>query len=397
MTWYLVIGGLLTVLALSETANTRRRTWQGVFAAFILIMFVGLRYETGYDWMEYEYYYNYVPSLGHDNLNFYEPNLFVEPGFAALNIIIKSLGLSFQSLLLFIGAFNIIIIYKLAHSKTPAVAIIFVWYFGLLAIPGQMAAIRNCLSYSFIFMALLARDNQKLIAPIIYCAIAVSFHVFSVVFVPFLFLKAQPPKPALMAIIASIGIVLSLFGLHVFPIIADAASPYIGGIIGSKISLYGTFQAYELSIFSLALFLWHLGIMFIIYNYLTSKDDSSQFDIFTLYSTIMSVFAHSYLAALPAVWNRLMLVTFLVQIIYLVVQFRGILTLRKMQMPAIFGVAAVSFASLIHTLSDPRSLPYRPYQSALVFWWTGEVGDGRVRYITQMRESEAELKAQQGY
>ena len=387
MIWYLVIAAALTFLALSESGQSSPIKPSGLLAAVILIMFAGLRYETGYDWLEYE---NYFQGIG----TFQDNSHLLEPGFSILNRLVKMLGLPFQAVLLVIAAINIAVIYKLSVTFSSRPALVFLWMFGLVFLTGQMAAIRQVLGYSFIFVALLFAAKGKNRIALAVGLLSATCHAFSLVFVPFLFVKWPAPRTSIVVFSAVAGLAISFSGFQLWPLLSSFIAPILPGFLQQRLEFYGGADSFDFSPLAMLLLLWHIGALVLIRyarsGYSARAPDDS-FYRFCIWATLLSVFAHTWLAAFPGAWNRIMLVSMIVQIIELCRSFAPEFQTRIRSLAIVAGISAASTGALVLLLSRPQSLPYTPYQFAPAMWISGQTGDGRHRYLLQLRESSEDI------
>jgi hypothetical protein len=262
-----------------------------------------------------------------------------------------------------------------------------------------MAAVRQCLGFSFIFLAILAQENKKTKLAITLALASATFHAFAVIFVPLIFLKVRPPSFRVVFGLAAVGLFLSLVGVDLFSVVAGLVTPLAPLSTAARLETYGAFRA-ELSIATMVLAITHLGVLYLlqsfdktfyerVYRPRSEQEDQSNragfqrmavLYRFTVYATILNILGHSYLAALPVFWNRIMLVTFVVQGIVLTRLYAPVFhrTLNKFAISSLAFVG--SLASLSYFLLGASSLPYIPYQSTVQVWLTGHYGNGRERH-----------------
>lgn len=388
MFWYLLVFAVLVGLASLESGKIFG--WAGLAAAAILIVIGGLRYETGFDWVEYENYLYFSPELGASNIYVNADTFTAEPGFAALNVLFQTFGLGFQTLLFTIALFNISILYGFVKKFTPAVAAVLLWYYGNLFLTGQMATIRQALSVTFIYLAIMAASDRRVAWAVLWSIAAVAFHSFSAFFVPILFIRRPSPRTSTVIALAFVGFVISLGGTDLFRLFANNVLTYVdGGIVSSKIALYAEFEGARISPFALLLLVWNLVFIWAggrsIMRGVLERDYIVNF---SLWMTAVSVLAHTYFATFPIVWNRLMLVTFVVQaIVYSRIVLGGRAPIRSAG-AFVAATAGISLLALCFTLLGPQSMVFKPYQSMIVVWARGPYGDGRLRYQIIRREND---------
>ena len=378
MFWYLFILAVVALLALNERGERRR---QGIIAAIILAGFAGLRYETGFDWLEYEFLYTYAAPLGVINTYLGVGSINVEPGYVLAMGASKTLGLGFQTFIFAIAIFNFYFLYKTCSRYTKYVALVLVWYYGFLFISAQMSTIRQGLSISFILWGLLLRDRGRPVLTVLVGLTSIAFHSFSIVFVPFLVVSQRPPGWIAVALACLPGILLELLGVSVFELVVRLAMPIFGGgLVGDKLSLYGQSSAAELSPLVLVLVGWHLFFLRCNQIDLRPESESYLFRVFTSWMAILNIGAHAYVADFPVIWNRVMLMSFFTEAIVLTMLYRRQLmepTFRIIMVTAASSGAAVS---LVYALSHSQALAFKPYQTMAMVWFRGHYGDGRARY-----------------
>ena len=394
MTAYLVMIGVLSILALIE--NSHPSSFIGKLSAFLLIIFAGLRYETGFDWMAYELYYETTSPIWSNIPQYIEPSLLVEPGFALFNLFCKSIGLPFQGFLFSITAINILTIYFFTKRYTERVCLVLLVYFGFAFLAAQMAAIRQSLSYSFILIAFIRYDTKKTWSSFVCSITAVSIHTFSLVFVPLIYFRPPRLPLQIVVLIMVFGISMSLYGINFIPLIADNILPILGSnLITTKLELYGGFDGHTISRASLAFIPLHLSV----YYLLTTKKPmytatDTNLTSFTISVTFLILFAHSYFGLFPAFWNRVSYLAFLLQAAALTARYAAYFRDPVVPVAATSFAGAAAAAITIYTLSSPSSLPFTPYQNAAVVWLSGDYGDGRSRYAYAFDQAEREFADQ---
>ena len=101
MTAYIVVAALLTALALIDAAFPRSSRDWGLVATAIVIVFGAFRYQTGYDWLAYETFFDESVDLETAlYVGLPQRDIPMEPLYEFLNMTIKSVG--GESTLLFV-------------------------------------------------------------------------------------------------------------------------------------------------------------------------------------------------------------------------------------------------------------------------------------------------------
>jgi hypothetical protein len=355
----------------------------------LLILFVGLRYEIGLDWLAYERLFVFVPN------NFSLRDYAISGGalqteflFYALVVFLKSSGASFELMLFLIAAFNIIIIdimcRKIAPNSQP-----FVWlvYFCLAIGTVQFNIIRQALASSFIILSLLYAVRQQRVASLVAFGLGFGIHSSVLMFVPVLVLFHLEPKRWIVVGILGISAGLFVSGVFVGATLLGAISSILPGFIGSKAENYAEalstgvlYQISPLAIMLIFVYLYFLRL------FLNARQDA--YVRVAIYLTLLVLFAHLALGTYPSFWNRVMCVSLPWQIatIWRLGFFEKFDELARVPMK--IGLSLALGAAMIFQLSRAESKPFVPYHSALQVWLTGDRGDGRMRAIETIREAE---------
>jgi len=390
MFWYLVVFAILVALALVE----KHRNWPGLFAATMLALMCGLRYETGFDWAEYEAHYLFTPGFGETNIYANIRTFSVEPAFDILNRVLNTFHADFQWLLFVVGSFNIVVLYLFARKFSPQVVVVLIWYYGFEFLTGQMATIRQSLSVSFIYLAVMSNNDRKTWLAIPYCVLAALFHSFSIIFIPLVFVTPKPLGEKQLTILALVGISASLMGNDLFieisQFIIRTADP---GIVTDKLQIYSQQIGSTISPVSLALILWHIFFVWIVRRKSVDGDLDYVARV-SIWSTWMSVIFHSFFVDFPILWNRCMLVTFTLQAIQMCRTFHVELDRRWFRIQFTLVASLGSLLALIYALAGEQALVYKPYQNVAVTWIRGPYGNGRLRYQIVRNENNV-IAAQQ--
>ena len=170
----------------------------------ILTVFIGLRYKVGADWFQYLSYYNNVEGLGTIIFNaknapyFYDHNW--EPAFKLLCAITKSLGISFQGLVLLITTFNLYSLNKFVSKYLSGDACIFLVLFLSLNMLREFDILRQSLAF-YILLFAYEYINKNFLKYLLICFLASLFHISALIFVPaYLFFRWKVNRKVLIAI-----------------------------------------------------------------------------------------------------------------------------------------------------------------------------------------------------
>ena len=376
MFWYFVVFAVLLALALIEARMQSR--WPGYACVGMLALMAGLRYETGFDWADYERHFLLTPPLGATDIYVSITTLTVEPGYEILTRMLRTLGAGFQVMIFLSGVFSIWALGRLTARFSPLIGVVLLWYYGFLFLPGPLATMRQTLSVAFVYLAIIDLNDRRWARASLWSAIALSFHTFSAIFVLIELGRLWRPTLRAAAVAAFAGFALSTAGNNLFVSIADLVAAAAGaGFVADKLQVYSSFAGANISPLSAALVLWHLFFIWLVQR---KKVDDEYIITAALASAFLIIILHSLFAPLPILWNRFMLVCFPLEAIALCRVYCVELATFETRVQAI-GLAAIGSAlALSYTLLNEQSLVYEPYQNVAVTWVRGPYGDGRARY-----------------
>jgi EpsG family len=360
-----------------------------VLCLVLLILFVGLRYEIGVDWLAYERLFVFVP----DNFSLSEYSLSgsalqTEFLFYALVVFVKSIGAPFEALLFVMAAFNVVVIDKMCRETAPN-SQPFVWlaYFCLAVGTVQFNIVRQALASSFVILSLLYAVRGRPVGSVLALGLGFGIHSSVLMFLPVLALVRFEPRRSVIFGVLGVSAALFVSGVFVGAALLNAVAAVLPGVIGSKAENYATaFNTGALfGISPLAM------VLIFVYLYLLRvflKAEQDGYIRTAIYLTLLVLFAHLALGTYPSFWNRVMCVSLPWQLaaLWRLKYFERFDKLQ--QMPVKMGVVVALGSAMIFQLSRAESKPFVPYHSLLQVWVTGDRGDGRQRAIETIREAE---------
>jgi len=345
-----------------------------------LVIFAGLRYRVGWDWLGYEKYFFEI--LGFPELldnGWPSTELKVEPLFALLAVIIKSFTDNFILFFLSIAIISLLPVFFVIKNISGRSAIVWVAYFGFAFLMGQMNIMRQVLASSFVLLSLLMVVKDRRIWAATLIIVAAGFQVSVLLFSPLLFLYKIRPSVLVSIIVIILGVVLCMTGFDLAEFLFTAGRFFSPEWIGSKLSFSNNLKQNQLSFGAIALLAIHLALLFSFYFLSDPVEKNDHYIKMAIWLTLILVVAHLYLHAYPVFWNRLMLVALPWQ---LAVFFR----MKKISsLPPIQSIVIVTFifvissGALVHALRQPGSLAIVPYHSALQVWMFSDEGTGEDR------------------
>lgn len=387
--------GMVAFIAGMAFVNSKSAMWKFYCYAVVItvIVFTGLRYNIGYDWLAYERLFEYSP----DNFSF-EPyfsqrlNLQVEILFYALIVVLKGLGLEFSSLLFIIAFINIVVIHKaIMYMDRESYAFSWIVYFTIAIIAVQFNIIRQALASSFVIMAFIFVMQRRYMPCVVMALLGALVHVSIILFYPLLLLGDRRLNPLIAVAIGGAGIVVFVGGGGIIGDALGFAANYLPGAFSQKAvgysdTLVSNGAGPAVSPFAVALTLIHIAFSVIFYKNLhRDRRLSVAFNL-----SIFMIALHLLFFDFPSMWNRGMAVA-------LPLQLPAVwLCLRSNVSPSVISqglVAAIlmSLGANYYLLSRPGSLAFVPYHSLLQVWILNDEGNGRQRteYAIRLADEQA--------
>ncbi|MDR3694920.1 EpsG family protein [Mucilaginibacter sp.] len=191
-TYILLISGigLFAFIESSGFNDLRIKKYKGllIYITFaILLVFIGLRYKVGADWLQYYIYYDKVESVWtilFDAKNapyFYDHNW--EPGFKLLMSLGKSAGLEFEVVIFLITAFNLYSLNRFLKQYLKTDVNLFLVLFLSLNMLREFDILRQSLAF-YIMLFAYQYINKSFIKYLLICLVAAMFHTSAVIFIP---------------------------------------------------------------------------------------------------------------------------------------------------------------------------------------------------------------------
>jgi hypothetical protein len=377
---YIAVSLVLTAIALLDVEYPRL---EREFAAISLIVATGfavLRYQTGYDWITYEEYFDSTADLA---TAFYRgiphQDTPMEPLFYGLNMLIKSIGGSIVLVFTVAAIFNCAVIHEVTGRISDGRCLMWTLYFSLAFPLAQLSIIRQSLAASFVLIALLLAAQGITALALLAMLIGVGFHASVPIYLPIVFLLHLRPKPWLILLAAVLGICLTLADVRLINPAIDLGRHLLPQWLADKLVNYYQIEPPHITLGVAALMLWHCGILSLIFRSTSESDRSCPYIGVALWLTLWVLGAHIYLAGFPNLWNRVMCVALPWQVaaLWRLEVIRRLTGAAKVGLVASLGAAGL--AGLIYTLEKPESAPLVPYQSLVQLWLYGDPGDGRTR------------------
>lgn len=360
---YFIIGLMLWCLFFVSVSFGRNSQALDFCALFLFVLFSGLRFETGNDWLIYKQNYDLIESS-----SFFEfiQGASFEPLYLTVTFIFGHF-VSFQVFLFFVSVFNGVILYRFCRffgaGFSGVGAICFCWTY----LATNMATIRFSLSISLVLLAVLLWSERGKSKAIFYACLSVGFHSFSAVFIPLLLLLEVRLKAGLAFLILLGGI---LFGLNFKYLLGVGFFSYVP--FSEKLLFYSESSA-QVDISTGSLLYVSLNVFFMICLF-RDQFESKLLNL-ARWSTLILLTLQVGMWFLPVFWNRYQVVAVAVQTVY--ISFK--LVSRKLMFEA-FILMLISLSVLAKFLLDPAFVSYVPYQDVISEALGVNADDGERRF-----------------
>lgn len=275
---YISLFTFIAVMTIVSLKYNKYSKYANYIIICILVLFSGLRFGIGNDYVIYKSVYNSVASI--TNLFRLGANYQLFPGiektYLFLNSLLRSIGISFELFILICSAAIISFIYKSAQKYTNFVSLALLIYFIRFYFTRDMDQIRNAIAcaiilYSFSFI----RDN-KYKEFSLYTLIALIFH--KVAFLNLLILvlyKLIANRRKVYLNLFYISVFIGIF--NIVKLVANIITPYlppnISGYLVHEAFVKGPGLKNPVLIFQVLL------IIYFLYYYESFKKKSKYFDI----------------------------------------------------------------------------------------------------------------------
>jgi len=354
---------ILFLMSISLGQDSRDSRALDLCALLLFVLFSGLRFETGNDWLIYKQDYESIEFS--DFFAFVHDSSF-EPLYLAVTFICSQV-VSFQVFLFLVSVFNGVILYRFCRffdaGFSGVGAVCFCWTY----LATNMATIRFSLSISLVLLAVLFWLEKDKFKSILYTCLSVGFHSFSLAFMPLLLLSGVELKARMAFLILSAAVV---FGLSFQYLLDSGIFSYIP--FYEKLLFYSE-KSVQSGISIGSLFYVVLNGFFMICLF-RDRFESLLLNL-ARWSTLMLLAFQVGMWFLPVFWNRYQVVTVLIQAVYISFVF-----VRRGFILETLVLMLISISVLAKFLFDPAFVSYVPYQNVISEALSIDGGDGERRF-----------------
>jgi len=269
------------------------------YVAFtMLLIFVGLRYKVGADWLQYYTYYGNLETLGTVLFNaknapyFYEHPW--EPAFKLLCMLAKSLSMPFEGVVFLITAFNLYSLNKFLKQHLKSEMCVFLLLFLSLNMLREFDILRQSIAF-YVLLFSYKYINKSFFKFLLVCVAACLFHTSAIIFVlvyPLFKLKVRRGFLTATLGLFVLSLILKLRILSMLVDLADKLLPVSSAtFLLHQIKLYLAFYPLQSNINLVTLLsLFFLAILIIYYKKVSFFDQKFvvSFVIFIYISILLS-------------------------------------------------------------------------------------------------------------
>lgn len=344
-----------------------------LFFLFGVFVFVGLRYETGFDWPVYKSGFEILQNdFSFESARWYSELFQIELGYVLLVAISGQIFPEyeyFQALISLVFFASIVSLCKAFNVKNAALAIALAGTFLLLTL--MMSTVRQCLAVAIFNFAVSAAMSKRRTAMVALSVLAVTVHVSTLFYIFALIFAALKPSQTP----APRTVVLMVAGGNAAALSLTLVVGFLPEFIANRVDFYRLDQAIQ------AISLWQLYfiglivsiIIFTLFGMKQLRNPDPR--TFFLRRLIIAI-AVMCLCTLPlnVIRDRISYEMFLL--------FAVFLGHREVQFALLARGATASvglFFSIFNILSPTNRLVFLPYQNAIGVAVTGDEGDGQLR------------------
>ena len=387
MLYYAIMYCILGLYCAFDVSKEEKNNLKYYSLLAIIVLFVGYRYEIGYDWLAYEMLFDTTNSdFSWKQYGWGMVTLQVEPLFYGIVLFCRWIGLDFQHFLMLISLVNLVVIHK-AVQRISGKYIPLFWliYFIIAMIGIQFNIIRQALASSFVILALLSAYDQKMTRSIVLIALGMALHVSSVIFVPFLFFgfRRLPLVPIVVVGVASLA---AFFTENTIGEILGFLSAYLPSMFSQKAEGYSNFLSGAdagISPLSVLLIVGHIAAAIIV-----RKSDRDRWDQLAFNLSMLMLVCHIAFYNFPSTWLRCLAVAVVFQVPIVLRDVHRMFGFGAIRLASV-GIFAVSLAMLYPLVTRPENIAFVPYHNYLQYVFFDDPGDGRQRSEYAIRRAQS--------
>lgn len=239
-----------------------------------MFFFAGLRYETGYDYDNYERIYEDVRFSGY--------SLEVEPSVNAIMGFLNKISVNYVSFIFLMALLAVAIKGKFIwqYSLFPFLSIVF--YFSRLYLTADFGQIRQGLAAGLVLWSFVYIKEGNIKKYTLILLAAVSIHISSILFYPVYFFVRKQFKPTVLVIVLCVALAVATIDLK--NIVINYLTNFMPEYIAQKLVYYGNSDADEIIGVTYSVFL-RLSLIVVLLGFYRQKvySDENSLIVFNIY------------------------------------------------------------------------------------------------------------------
>jgi hypothetical protein len=195
------------------------KKFTNVFAAFLLVLFIGLRAYVYTDWANYLPWYKEIPSFfnGWDNIeNFLFEGKYQswEKGFNIYGILCKTFSSNYFFFQFISSFIDIIILYYFFKTYIPnRIVLGFIFFFLFNGLQIEINLIRNSKAIMLFLISIKYIEKRKVLFYFLFNLVGCLFHISAVIYLPLYFILNKKIPKIVVLFVFFIGNILFLFSI----------------------------------------------------------------------------------------------------------------------------------------------------------------------------------------
>ncbi len=330
----------------------------------ILVSFAGFRYDTGWDYATYRYYFNMTPSLfdllngiGWDTFH----SIYFEPGFKVIISIFNELGFSFQSFLFLCNFITLILIFSsfnFFYKYFPYRNIMVFIYYATAYLLLNMSVIRQGIVCGILLYSMRFLINKQWIKYLFCILVGALFHITVIIFLILPFIYVFNFSFLMSLIIICLSLIIFLMKIQWLGFIIDNVLPFLSYKYHTYISnnFYNHDRGLSFGFFEKLIF-----IMVFAYLYYFKGKNNRILKLF-YYNYLFYFMSYLLFFEIGVIYSRLRLYFVMLFIINLLIIIKYLS--KESRIIGFIFICIYSFIIFYSQVRDPATIfVYSPYHS----------------------------------
>ena len=396
---YLIVFFILLILAILEMLPQNKINNKILIglAWGMLVLFAGLRYETGGDWNLYQNIMNEIPPVS-KLLSAEKTRLIslykLQLGFVFLCSVLKQLGLGVQVLFFLVTLFNVTLITKSLSHYTKYVVTALLAYYSVVYLKIEFAMIRQAIAASICFFSFRYIQERKMWKYLVLVLIAFSFHISALIMLPlYFFLNIRLSNKLLISMLV-VGCAIMLFHISWFSQSLLFITEFLGSSFFERAVYYTSDEILGADRLISLEFVLNIFLFSVFLCYRKQLDAKKYGNLFlNVFMSGIVIYYYFYESITMSYRLRLyFLYAFMVLFPYLIEVFNNYVSSKKIAFMAVLVFCCSAFNGKIYLNMPPPSILYNPYQNYIVYKTLGKESLGEKRLLEHFEKMKEETE-----